>query len=37
MGNFQRVKKLFGLELKFETWMDMRKALGVCKYGTWPR
>lgn len=36
-GNFSRCEKIFGLRLKFESWMDMRKALGISKYGTWPR
>lgn len=23
--------------MKYESWPDMRKALGVTKYGSWPR
>lgn len=37
MGSYQKVLKLYGLKLKYESWMDMRRALGISKYGTWPR
>jgi antitoxin component YwqK of YwqJK toxin-antitoxin module len=36
-GNFHYVMRYFDLRLKFESWPDMRKALGVSTYGDWPR
>lgn len=36
-GNYHYVYRYFGLKLKYESWSDMRKALGVSPYGNWPR
>ena len=36
-GDFILVKKLFGIELKFQSWFDMRKCLGTTNFGDWPR
>lgn len=36
-GNYHYVFRFFGLKLKYESWSDMRKALGISPYGNWPR
>ena len=36
-GDFVLVAKTFGLMLNYICWQDMRQALGVSKYGYWPR
>jgi antitoxin component YwqK of YwqJK toxin-antitoxin module len=36
-GNYHYVFRYFGLKLKYESWSDMRKALGISPYGNWPR
>ena len=36
-GSYPYVLRYFGLKLKFDSWADMRKALGTTKYGSWPR
>lgn len=36
-GNFFYLEQNFGLQLKFESWIDMRKALNNSHFGDWPR
>lgn len=36
-GSYPYVLRYFDLKLKFDSWMDMRRALGTTKYGSWPR
>ncbi len=36
-GNFSKVKRIFGVALKFESFGDLLKALKNEKYGSWPR
>ena len=36
-GNFYHAEKYFGVQLKFENWNDMRKALNSSYFGDWPR
>lgn len=36
-GNFYYLEMFYGIQLKFESWNDMRKALNASFFGDWPR
>ena len=36
-GSFTEVFKYFGLLLKYNSWWDMKIALGITKWGDWPK
>lgn len=36
-GSFHYVYYYLGLKIKFESWADMRTAMGASPYGAWPR
>lgn len=36
-GDFEAIYEVFGLFLNYICWHDMRQALGISKYGYWPR
>lgn len=36
-GNFFYIEMFYGLQMKFESWNDMRKALNSSHFGDWPR